>query len=361
MAEDFGPDKPVACLFTFPFVIHVDSRAQFEGREIAFQGGRARIYPLFRSAPANWIPMPKVAIRSVPFPSSFTVPTLRSGPEYFECLSVLPAPDGFSPSGVAIQAIAGDEGGPTSPTQPRKDSLRIDFVPGSTLRAAEQDLHTLANLLMANLRSITKQWWISRSSDVLVGWMRNQMAIDVSGAPLNVPEIMVSRGMSPSGFERTLDAKMWGKALDAISSNLEPPLYKELLLDSTYHLASKDYRRVVLDCAGACEMVKDALFERIWHTLHKGTFRKSRVFKGYDLPVHVDRDLKALCDLSFALADPSSYQEIENLWDARGNVAHGQRPYYRRDNISFELDNPKCAKLINASWIFCEWANELPK
>lgn len=59
---------------------------------------------------------------------------------------------------------------------------------------------------------------------------------------------------------------------------------------------------------------------------------------GSDFTKHIDRDLgKFGC--SYRRIYPSFFDTIAELWDARGNIAHGREPVFRRADRGVVVDD----------------------
>jgi hypothetical protein len=160
-------------------------------------------------------------------------------------------------------------------------------------------------------------------------------------------------------MELPLTHDLWARALALTESATDPPLPKQLLLDARYFVACSDRRRFVLDAAAACEVAKEMAVERVWQTKNKGPYRRSKVLSRYDLPKHVDESLRVICGRSLLDEQPNVFADIERLWDARGNVAHGEGAYYRTTGVRVEIDDPKALEILASAEACVRWLDSL--
>jgi hypothetical protein len=212
--------------------------------------------------------------------------------------------------------------------------------------------------LISNLRSVSRQWWLSASIDRLLGWVRNEYPIDRYGKPKGE---LVAGGKSrvPRGTERAINASMWEKALRITEKGGDPPVTDELLLDAEYFASCGDFRRFVLDAAAACEIAKDTAVQRVWFHHKTERFRRGKALSGYDLCKHLDIQLRDICGRSFLDEHPDLFRQIGFLWDARGNVAHGESAFYRDGGAIIDVNNEKAVELLVAAERCVQWLDGL--
>ena len=279
------PPKPkgMSFLFSFPFWIFVDTSAAPSIKNVEIDGTRLRIYPLFRSGAANFIPMPPIDPHSIPFApgteiniaSDFSIPTM----------AVIPELQLDAKGRAALKQTWGPDWGPMPRMMPM-DSLRLDL-----LRADNNDLQAIAeNLalrLIQSLRSRSRQWWIEQVVDA--GFLRSSFPILEQGQPVELP-IFNGRGGTIFGDERPITEDTWKECIDNLRDGAIAPLYDLLVLDARFFAATADIRRSVIDAATACEQARDVHFERWWHVHAPGSpFKLGRVLTGNNLPHHLHR------------------------------------------------------------------------
>jgi hypothetical protein len=92
-----------------------------------------------------------------------------------------------------------------------------------------------------------------------------------------------------------------------------------------------------------------------------GHYRRGKVLSGYDLPTHLDRDVKTLSGRTFKEAIPSAYEQVEGLWEARGNVAHGEHAFYRTSGRRIDISDENANDFLNGARACLEWLAALIK
>ena len=129
--------------------------------------------------------------------------------------------------------------------------------------------------------------------------------------------------------------------------------------EAYFHGATSEYRQLVLDAATACESLKERVIEKLWSESHNSTYRRGNVLKGSDLPRHLDRDLHRICGRSFRVEQPKEFRGIKWLWDARGNVAHGEGAFYREQGVRVNVADDNAKQLLNAARTCIHWLRQL--
>lgn len=334
-------------VYTFPFWLYVKLPMNLETKELTFSRIPLRIYPPFRSGQANFIPMPYVNPHSIPF-----LPNSRPNI----------APD-FRPLSLAAIPVFDrrilltweDKWGDVPPNPFPMDSLRVDVIVAERQEPiGEQVLRTFLRIL----RTRTRQWWVGHSVHGLVGHLRNVFPIRDRGEPLALPEGR-TRGRTVDGDELPIEPIIWEASLGDLEQGITPPLYLELLLDGRYFGSIGDYRRAVVDLAMACEQAKDLAFERLWTTSSPGApFHRGRVMSGYDLPEHLDRDLKRFSH-SYKEQHPDKFATLSELWDARGNIVHQGTAIFRRAGVGIEVDENACQNFVRGASHCVQWLESL--
>lgn len=313
---------PTTYLYTFPFPIYVDRENPPKVTVLARGSIKVRIYPPFRSAPANYLPMPPIAPSEIPFIKGATrLPASASAT--FRTLSVGPV---LSVDGVTAPSSAhwqmGPDWGENAPRTFPMDSLRIDVLTtGKRGTVAEE----LATDLLSHLRWRSRQWWIGRSMDSLAGYLRQIALIRDDGTFISSP-VPHAQFRTAGVHEIPITDSVWQVVAEGLNQSLEVPIHELLLNDGQFFAATNDVRRSILDSATACEYVKDMTAERLWRVANPGQrYRRNKVLQGHELPQHIAR-LERLSGRSLEGEFPGSIAGIVRLWVARNNVAHGQPP-----------------------------------
>jgi hypothetical protein len=333
-----------AWLFSFPFWIIVDTEAAPQTMEVSIGDCFVRAYPPFRSAPANFPYAPPIDKQAVPFDQGLKVRV-----EPGDKMLTLASTPTLGPTPGTLLMWGEDWG--ERPRNFPMDSFRIDVIsaqPG-TAKAHQELVEDLMFRLLRLLRWKSGQWWILRSVQPLMGFVRNDFPIDRNGVflPNDIPSPH-SRAHPGYGFERPITQEMWQAVLGFWRSSSSPPEADLILLDAYYFVATAEIRRAVVDAATACEVAKDEFFERRWREQSSEPFRRGRMLRGYDLPDHIDVQMQRWIRRSYRVDHPQHFVSIQNLWDARGNVAHGGPLTYRTNKTQTEVTRDEAIRLCDA-------------
>lgn len=353
-AEDMGikvnepwasENSSIACLFSFPFPVYVDTESKLSLSEQKIEDETVRIYPFFRSGPANFNSSPPIDLSQVPLPIG-NHPTDTSVPRYLPWLTTIPSLSG-EPTGSAILTIA-----PTWEKKPRffpMDSIRIDIL-GSHPKPPGF-ANDVVNRLLRNIRVRTRQWWIGIEYPTGTEYyLRQIVPISRSGAFKGTPEGNGSF-TTPRGDERPLDRTIWHEVITDVRTNRMIADYEDLLLDARYHAAKNEMRRSIIDLAVACEQACEATFIRIIEHRKLPLFRRGKYYSGNDLTKHLNHDLLRLSGFSLDSGIPETSKHISELWSLRGDLAHGRHQ---------EVPKEKISTLIQAAEDCVRWLERLP-
>lgn len=241
---------------------------------------------------------------------------------------------------------------------PPMDSLRIDVIPLAEGPPPGSEVNNVLRAFLSNLRVASGQWWITRSIDPLLGWQWNSFRCDKYGKPMAPPDADVA-ARTPSGHERPISEITWNQALAATECGDDPEFHEVLMLDAHFFAVTSEYRQLVLDASTACENLKERVIKKLWSASHDGVYRRGKVLKGYDLPAHLDKDLQKICGRSFKDEKSDAFRSIEWLWDARGNVAHGEGAFYRDQGVRVNVSDDNAKQLLNAARTCINWLYQL--
>jgi hypothetical protein len=126
---------------------------------------------------------------------------------------------------------------------PPMDSLRIDVIPLASAAPTENISDNVLRPFLTNLRVASGQWWITRSIDPLVGWIRNSFRCDESGKILGGPDAPVA-ARTPTGHERPISEPLWIQALASAERGDNPDLHDVLMLDAHFHAVTSEHRHL---------------------------------------------------------------------------------------------------------------------
>ncbi|MEA2574600.1 MAG: hypothetical protein QOH93_1898 [Chloroflexia bacterium] len=356
-AEALGQVAGVGQLLTFSPPIILDQDARLQIRTIKVGMFSFRIYPPFRSGPANYLPVPEVKLTEVPWLLGFSVQV----PHEIKLMRMAAVPQlGLNAEGMARVVMTLDTEWKDPPEQLPMDSLRIDVFPEdpSSLQVEEGwpqfgvETQTVVSLLMEWLRVYSKQWWIGRPAGAITGHGRNTFPIDANGLMLHEPAGGLEGLRVVEGDELVVDEELWKAAVDKLEQEMEPPLQEVLLLDARYHLTSGDIRRAIMDAATACEVARDQAFSRIGIRLSESD---------NDLLRHRRKDVRDRNRPSYQSDEPDHYASIDELWVARGKIAHGNAPRYRDKSAGAmrPIDDQKMGELRKSAEHLVRWLDKL--
>ncbi|MBD0332599.1 MAG: hypothetical protein ICV66_08080, partial [Chitinophagaceae bacterium] len=127
-----------------------------------------------------------------------------------------------------------------------------------------------------------------------------------------------------------IDTNIWEDAVSKLQDGYMPNISHQLLLDGDYFTATQDTRRAIIEFAIACESAKDQTYKRLWEAKNFGQkYKKSKLLGGSNnLPDHLSTYFLRIFKHSYQLHHPENFQIISDLWNARGNVAHGGKPIF---------------------------------
>lgn len=344
--EPWAADKSsIACLFSFPFPVYVDTECRILPIEQKIEDKTVRIYPFFRSGPANFNSSPPIDLTQVPQPTGNN-PTDTSAPRYLPWLTTIPSLKG-EPTGSAILTMV--------PTWEKKfrffpmDSIRIDVL-GSHPKPPGF-ANDVVTRLLRYIRVRTRQWWIGVEYPTGTEcYLRQIIPISRAGVFKGTPEGNASF-TTPHGDEHSLDCAIWHEVITDIRNNRMIVDYEDLLLDARYHAAKNEMRRSIIDLAVACEQACEAAFMRIIEHKKMPSFRRGKYYSGNDLTRHLNQDLQKLSGFSLDADRPETSKHISELWSLRGNLAHGRHQ---------DLPKEKVSSLIQAAADCVRWLERLP-
>lgn len=344
-------------LLSFPFWVFVNRRERLPIREIEYLNRNFRVYPPFRSAPINWVPMP--AIRAERIPSRRGVPPLTDEHGHLPRMSAYPHPAEDQNDGAnewAMFLAWGEEGDDPPDWYYPMDSLRVDVwgheeVGGQVLN--------FTRALVDQLRLGTNQWWLGRSVAPFLTYHRNTVPVTVNGRVAGGLEFAAA-GRTGRGDESAVDRDVWNSAISSVEEGDRPPAYKLQLLDARYSAATGDVRGSVLESAIACEDAIRLTYERLWPE-EAPSFSAGRVMEGSGPPDYLSEDLQGYVRRSYEDEHPDSYEIIEDLWDARGNIAHGREPVFRRNGEIHQVDEEVADSFEQATERCIRWLEELER
>lgn len=345
-------------LQTFPFWLFVDRREALDIVEAEYRGQHFRVYPPFRSAPIHWLPMSAVRAEAIPTRRHVAALTTQRG--FLRTASGFPVPPENPEDPEATWGAYTAFGDPPTDPPPDRfypmDSLRIDAWWFGEETSSELQAFTL--LLLEHLRAQTNQWWVGRSVAPFLKYERNTIEVSVNGRAVEKAFRLSTAIRTGRGDEIGISAGTWRTSIEAIAEGGTVPLHKLQLLDARYWAAAGDVKRSILDSCIACEDAVRLTFERLWPP-EAGPFKAGRVMRGSGLPDYVSSDLHRVARRSLSDELPEDFNAIEDLWNVRGNAAHGSDAIYHRDGAVVVVDERRADELERAAEHCVAWLESL--
>lgn len=344
--------QAMAYLFSYPFWIYVSPELPTD--EIMYfkqENLKIYIYPPFRSGDANTLPIPTIKMENIPF-ANWVNPD--GTPHTDKIVVGIPIMELDPETGNKQGIIIDKPDHYCLPSIKPMDSIRFDIY-GNVPSGVEAQIN---NKLIEIIRFRSKQWWIGQSLRGIIGFNSGiGFHIDINGNPISCPINRIDVSGEFIGDELPIDSNIWNTITDDLMNGSQPPISEILMLDAKHHFASRDFRRFVLDAATACEYVKDETFKRLWGTKSSTEFNRDVVLGSWDMSKHLDVKLKNHFGISYKEEHPSHWKEIQNLWDARGNVSHGSLCAYGKPQII--IDRDKAKDILHSALHCISWLKSL--
>jgi hypothetical protein len=80
---------------------------------------------------------------------------------------------------------------------------------------------------------------------------------------------------------------------------------------------------------------------------------------GDDLRKHLSTGLDSFVSRSYQRENPSQFETIDDLWLARGNIAHGKRSEYYRNGQRIRVELDKARDFITAAEHCIRWLEDI--
>lgn len=340
-------------LSTFPFWLIIDKTNPPKTKTIYLSKKKYIFYPPFRSGNANFIPMPFINIDKIPIKKGSTKP--KTDPSMVDKISAIPVLN-FQNRTSTINLIRSNEFTDYPKNQFPMDSIRIDF--SNDITGGGTQNHNIIYKFLEHLRVESNQWWITRSSDGLLGYTRNCFPINKKGGPTHYIQGTVSM-IAAYGEERPIDSQIWDKSLTNFQNGNNANISQIRILDFLYYLSINDFRNSILNATMALEIEAELTFERLWYKNNSIKFKRGRVMKGDNLPNHISNDIDILIKKSYQKEYPVNFSKINNLWLARGNVAHGGNPEYINNGNKIIFDSKSLLDLKESLLHCLNWLRNI--
>lgn len=335
----------MALVATYPFWIFVDRSARLEPHTVEIQGVSVRVYPPFRTSPANHLPLPDVKPKAIPFLDEAA--SRYSSQVALAPLAVVPNLLNGEPN-----LIWGDEWTSGLPCLPM-DAMRLDVFPAAGGPVCASVMHRIIGLL----RYRTRQWWIGNSLAGMVDTIRCGFFVQADGSPMERPHSRASTSKL-FGDEQCLNAEIWEGVLDELRSERCIPLPSDLLLDARWFAVGGNRHRALLEAAIAAETETKQTFVRVLK--RKGiAFKAGKHLRGHSLADWVDGDLKRVTGLTYRTRSDNKIDWIRRLWSVRGRIAHGLPAAYLANKRLVEVDDDALIVFLHAAEHLVDWLQSL--
>jgi hypothetical protein len=334
-APDSASCPGMALIATLPYWVFVERASELDPFDVVCDEGRIRVFAPFRSAPANFVPLPEVNLPAIPFPAG--APVTFDGVPSMSALAVMPNLE----NGQQVLAWGREWG--TDVRYLPMDSLRLDAYPPAMGPASA----SVRRHLVSALRHHTRQWWIGRSLTGVVDITRAGFGVADDGSVVGPAHL---RGSTSHlfGDERGVDAELWHIIAQDVKSRTEQSPSFDLLLDARWFAVSEDYRRAVLEAAIACELQVKTTFSQLLRS--RGVrFSEGKHLRGPGLKEWITADLARVFQRNLGADAQSHIDWVARLWDARGRIAHGGPTAYLVDGTLYPIDGQIIIHLLYAA------------
>ncbi len=329
-----------AWLFSFPFWLVIDGNEKLQNKEVSIGKHSFRFYPPFRSGDANFLPMPHIRPMNIPFLPGTEIKFKKGYTG--KRVSALPMLARNENKEVAVRLFIKEDLKILPSDQLHMDSMRIDLIEkiGEIEEVRPNDFILK---FLSILRVLSNQWWITRSVDRYLGYIRQFFTIDRIGRLSSELEGLISCHTA-YGNEKLISSEIWMDALNQLENGCSPNQIDLYMLDVLYYGAINDIERGLLNCSMALELVLEETYERLWKKNSSANFKRGRVMQGDGIPEHLSTDLERFYSRSYKNERSDNFFQIENMWLARGNVAHGGQAEFYRDGEHTIVDKEQLTK-----------------
>lgn len=244
------------------------------------------------------------------------------------------------------------------------NAIWIDFPMNSSEIQVTNVAHKAITALCLNIRSLTKQYWISPNlfSDL--------NAFGVYTLFYKGPQTKVGIGAKkflgwPSFITMApLTMNNYFKAIQDITA-IQYDLEETKFLDSMRNFTLDQKENAILDLAISIELAKNKLLDRIWAVekpgmVHQNDNYKAIKFFGQDIAENVGDQLKASrIKRSFKEEFPNEYDLVRELWGLRNKVGHGSGFYNKLSDGRIKLEESTFKQFVTASDVLKKFCHSI--
>ncbi len=345
-------------IYTFPSWLIIDKTTLNEVITVTINDAELKIYPPYRSSPANEIfsPQPDKSI----FPDGELKPINRNYKIPKTALYPL-----FNNDGVGIKSYQLEDKVSWNSNRKNRNDMPVDSIRIDVKSKSEFNLLKYMKYLLEIARINSNQWWIGHLpytlDNITVTQKVNEKGLVLAENPPTV--------WSPPCFvsfcnEKVIGLDIWRKAIEDSSLNKVPKIYKTSLLDSIYYTSRNDSRRAILDLANALDTAVDINFLRIWKIRSSNNYSRKSFMNGipvkeglrYNSRTHIPLLIShvtnhVLSGRSFETEYPSEFMVITEFWDEiRNPTSHGK---------SINVDAVELIKYVKSIQKCVDWLEKI--
>jgi hypothetical protein len=335
----------IGYIFTFPYWLYTSSSKPPDDVVFQYKDITYKVYKPFRSSPANFSGLPSPKISSIPDIKFKFGEHIHQFNNLNTC-SVIPNIDRDA-EGKFKLSVAHKPLWDTKIEPFPMDSLRIDVNFGKTETISENGLFA-SNLFTEIIdwtRIITKQWWIGKAPNT--DNLRMILPLDKNGSVIDTPRANL-KGRTFTGIEKAIDRYNWQIIMKSVKSEEEKPYYELLFLDAHYFFSSGDLRNSILSFSFCLENLLELVFKKIWIKNEEKKFKKGRVMSGNNILNHLTVDFERLGEERYDKVDPDNYNLINELWNYRGEIAHGKVDIKSFSNKNLNVSSEEVKEILGA-------------
>ncbi len=325
-------------IFKLPFDIYIDPIVNTEFKTLDQQTGHEIIiYPPFASSPGFGEKSKNINVNYIPFIRG------RLPPSHDKA-----GLDGFSLNnmgGIACDCIRLDIY--------FKDSDKKELP---TFKVANDVLNRFLKLL----RWYTNQWWVTKDRSPLESHLKYEFEINKQGERLS-PFFSDAGSCGLLKVEKLLNDRLLNGVCYSLSINRRPPFHIELFMDALFFFYTNNIRHCIIEAAIACEaLINDSLN----NALSKRLISKSKKKRIVNDSRNLIKNYEDACNSfghSFNNEDNKKYfVNIQQLWTARGCIAHGKKPIIKElsPGITRDVEKEDILRMIDALSVFIAWHNK---
>ena len=324
--------KRISIILTTPNLLFYQHDGKIQVENLMYKDHDISIYPPFSTQLPGYFPYPKLQVNRIP--------NFKGKVKIIEPI-VLPI---FNEQG-EFDGLSGSLNIKPKGKIQIANAYRIDMVSANN-EIARGTAEKILNIILKTIKSITRQWWIGGlfgsnfnyytfESDQYGNLLSNSFKSH-SNSFMNVSSIGI----------RAMKSIDWIQAINKLRNQKQIPLFISLWFDSINLMASRDLYDAMLTLAIAAESAKETFFKTIYPS--GMSYKRGRILEGWELPYHLDESLKKVKGVSYRELHQDKWDDINDLWDFRGKLAHGEKPIIFKKGQQIELTSQIYFNTLNS-------------